>query len=404
MKTTISILACVLIQLCAGSYLPSDECRFPFRHKGLWYWDCALTTEHTRSWCSKTTEFNHEWNYCEEGHKVSNGSVCFFPFYYKGVWYNSCTRVNHNGLWCSKDMIYKGAWKNCQMQEMQLSNIQAEARAISWTRVSKNFKAISVGQAGVWGVGTNNKIYYREETYHPNVEEKGSRGGDWQLIGGSLKEISSGYDTVWGVNRHDYIYVRIGISKSSPTGTSWRRISGGLKQISVSPSTNQVWGVNRNDDIFFRTGITIAGNHVGTGWKHIAGKLKFVSVGKAGVWGVNKNNDIFYRKNTNGGETAGTAWEHVPGKMSQVYSGKDTVWAVSNFSVYMRLGVSLSNPTGTSWKRMDGFIKYITASSHDGAVWGIGPRNNAYFKHDGTPQPKGRGKAPGKAKGRGKKY
>lgn len=68
---------------------------------------------------------------------------------------------------------------------MQLSNIQAEARAISWTRVSKNFKAISVGQAGVWGVGTNNKIYYREETYHPNVEEKGSRGGDWQLIGES---------------------------------------------------------------------------------------------------------------------------------------------------------------------------------------------------------------------------
>lgn len=73
-------------------------------------------------------------------------------------------------------------------------------------------------------------------------------------------------------------------------------------------------GVNSADDIFVRQGITKE-TPGGTGWKHIDGKLKQISVGKSGVWGVNAQNQIFYRTGTyddNGSE--GSGWQHVSGR------------------------------------------------------------------------------------------
>ena len=39
---------------------------------------------------------------------------CVFPFKYRGKTYDKCTKVRHNQLWCSKDAVYKGRWKNCK--------------------------------------------------------------------------------------------------------------------------------------------------------------------------------------------------------------------------------------------------------------------------------------------------
>ena len=39
---------------------------------------------------------------------------CIFPFKYRGKTYDKCTKVRHNQLWCSKDAVYKGRWKNCK--------------------------------------------------------------------------------------------------------------------------------------------------------------------------------------------------------------------------------------------------------------------------------------------------
>merc|ERR1711939_534213 len=84
-----------------------------------------------------------------------------------------------------------------------------------------------------------------------------------------------------------------GKTSSSVEGARWRHIAGKLKQVSVGLG-GHVWGVNRNDDIFYRNG-------VGGRWKHIAGKLKQISVGSSGrVWGVNRNDDIFYRNGAGG--------------------------------------------------------------------------------------------------------
>ena len=37
-----------------------------------------------------------------------------FPFKYRGKTYDNCTKEGHNQLWCSKDAVYKGRWKNCK--------------------------------------------------------------------------------------------------------------------------------------------------------------------------------------------------------------------------------------------------------------------------------------------------
>ena len=106
-------------------------------------------------------------------------------------------------------------------------------------------------------------------------------------------------------------------------------MDGILKHVSVSPK-GYVWGVNADDDTFVRQGITKE-TPGGTGWKHIDGKLKQISVGKSGVWGVNAQNQIFYRTGTyddNGSE--GSGLQHVSGRfltsnallIAKVISGK----------------------------------------------------------------------------------
>ena len=53
-----------------------------------------------------------------------------------------------------------------------------------------------------------------------------------------------------------------------------------------------VWGVNAKDEIYRRTG---------SSWQKISGGLKVVSCGQPGVWGVNKEDMIYYRTGTFGG-------------------------------------------------------------------------------------------------------
>ena len=76
-------------------------------------------------------------------------------------------------------------------------------------------------------------------------------------------------------------------------GSAWHRVPGGLMQID-SGTFGIVWGVNRHHYIYCRTGVTWR-NPKGRGWRHVGGRLKYVSVGQFGVWGVNKHDQIFFR-------------------------------------------------------------------------------------------------------------
>ena len=64
----------------------------------------------------------------------------------------------------------------------------------------------------------------------------------WQHIAGKLKWISSGNDLVFGVNSNDDIFYRAGISSSKPAGTNWVKVPGKLSQI--DSNGDEVWGAN----------------------------------------------------------------------------------------------------------------------------------------------------------------
>ena len=51
--------------------------------------------------------------------KTTDGNCCSIPFVYKGVTYNSCTKADHDQLWCSLDSEYKGNWGNCALSPPQ---------------------------------------------------------------------------------------------------------------------------------------------------------------------------------------------------------------------------------------------------------------------------------------------
>ena len=79
----------------------------------------------------------------------------------------------------------------------------------------------------------------------------------------------------------------------SRVGSRWNRIRGRLMQIDSGPFSF-VWGVSRHRKIYYRTGITWK-NPKGSGWRRVAGSLKYVSVGEFGAWGLDRYNRIWFR-------------------------------------------------------------------------------------------------------------
>ncbi|XP_022093394.1 lectin L6-like [Acanthaster planci] len=246
----------------------------------------------------------------------------------------------------------------------------------SWTRINGGLKHVSVGNSGVWGVNHKNQIYYKGNSYG---EEESATCEVWVGVSGALKQLDVGKNVVWGVNVHDYIYYRRGISATKPKGTDWARIPGALKHVSVS-QRGHVWGVNKQDYIYHRIGASNC-NPAGDSWLKLNGRLKQISVGSGGVWGVNSADSIYYRVGTYGdppSDPNGSGWKHIAGKLKYI-SSADTIYGVnSNNNIYYRVGVSEGTPWGTSWKKISGGLKQIESLSC--VVWGVNRSDNIYKK------------------------
>jgi len=115
--------------------------------------------------------------------------------------------------------------------------------------------------------------------------------GGWKRINGGLKQISgAGKDYIWGVNQNDSIYT----CKKPCDDSNWRQIGGSLKQL--TGGEKEVWGVNRNNDIYKM-------NQNGSGgWSHIGGKASNVSQGGGYIWVVGGNNSTYYCREPCNGE------------------------------------------------------------------------------------------------------
>lgn len=62
---------------------------------------------------------------------------------------------------------------------------------------------ISVSDYGVWGVNSNDEIFYRK-----GLSEFNHKGTEWVKIEGLLKHISVGYYGLYGVNMNDEIFTK----------------------------------------------------------------------------------------------------------------------------------------------------------------------------------------------------
>nr|BAL43194.1 repellent [Solaster dawsoni] len=246
----------------------------------------------------------------------------------------------------------------------------------SWSQISGRLKHVSVGVSGVWGVNSNDNIYYRGDSYG---EEESNTCAAWVQTEGALKQLDVGKNVVWGVNGGDNIYYREGISATNPTGADWVQVSGALKHVSVSQN-GHVWGVNGHDQVYHRIGASNC-NQGGDSWSEIGGRLKQISVGNSGVWGVNSGDNIYYRVGTYGdlpSDPDGTSWQLVSGALKYI-SSADMVYGVNVHDwIYYRVGVTPDTPTGSRWEQIGGRAKQVESLSC--LVWVVNTNDMIYKK------------------------
>ena len=233
--------------------------------------------------------------------------------------------------------------KKCKKAENSLKKCNYDCRVQTgikggWVRIPGGLTRISKGNAGIWGVNAANNIF----RLNPD-------GQSWTMVSGGLAHVSSGA-SVWGVNKNDNIFRYQG-------NNVWEQIPGGLTNVDVS-NKDHVWGVNRNRYIYRRVGST---------WVKIEGGLKQISVGESGVWGIAPDNSIFYREGTYGDkDTSGSAWKKVPGNLTWVSSGSDLVVGVNSAgNIYYRKGITAENPTGTEWVKVPGGLWQIDVNGDE---------------------------------------
>ena len=94
-------------------------------------------------------------------------------------------------------------------------------------------------------------------------------------------------------------------SMRNQVGSRWERTGGRMRQIDSGPF-GFVWGVSKYYKIYYRTGITWK-NPRGSGWRHVKGNLKYVSVGAFGPWGVDRYNKIWFRYGVSRSRLQGSA-------------------------------------------------------------------------------------------------
>lgn len=239
----------------------------------------------------------------------------------------------------------------------------------NWTMIDDQLSIshVSVGPAGVWAVGLDQKVYYREGTYMND----GTRGTAWTEIPGvNLVQLDVGSRIVWGLTESGNIYFRTGIEMYNPTGCEWRLVSGFLKDISVSPK-GHVWGVTSFGGMVRRAEVSFL-NPEGLYW-HTVGpsSIKFsrVSAGCAGVWALDENGIALYRNGTfDDADTPGSEWAIVEEPLKHVTVGHGKVWGIKGDYVTYRAGVAQALPTGVEWD-----LVYKTLKQFDvwqSALWG----------------------------------
>ncbi|XP_062895045.1 fish-egg lectin-like [Mobula hypostoma] len=222
---------------------------------------------------------------------------------------SECSDINRKFFWMGPD----SAANRCQDVDGEFSQIDAgngmvfgvDATSFVYTRVGDawvlfpgRLRHVTVGPAGVWGVGQDMGIYRLA-------------AGGWQNVTGEqlLQLDAGGVGTLWGVDRFGSTHC-LRVVRPGPVST------GGSPAFSIQ-----------------------------------GGQMKYLSCGPQGCWGVSLADDIYHCHSACSSSCLITSWEQVSGKFQMVEVGTDgQVYAVSiSNQLYMRSGITPERPTGRGW-------------------------------------------------------
>jgi tectonin beta-propeller repeat-containing protein 1 len=198
---------------------------------------------------------------------------------------------------------------------------------------------------------------------------------DCSVSGTSLE---SGLMLVWAVTSHGRVMFRSGVSIDCPEGKKWITVltECEISQISVG-TYGLVWAACLNGRALVRSGVT-RDNPMGKTWLEVKPpgnnlKLVQISVGINSVWAITNDYSVWFRKSVNGvtagiseNSAIGSGWIEMVGKMSSIsVTGNDQVFAVGNEdrNMYFRFGVTLLDPTGKKWKKIQCHMQMSTNTS-----------------------------------------
>ncbi|XP_078697602.1 perivitellin-2 31 kDa subunit-like [Branchiostoma floridae x Branchiostoma belcheri] len=177
------------------------------------------------------------------------------------------------------------------------------------------------------------------------------------------------------VNNQDLL---VTIAQSAPR---WKRIEGSPMKF-VSVGANGVWGVDQDNGVYYRSGTFHNEGSSGTGWESVDGSLKQIAAGQD-VWGVDSSDRIFIRTGITSSNPTGTSWQQIAGGLKQIDVSSNaeaySVWGVnSRDRIFRRTMVTKCTPTGAGWQMISGYLKFV--STGPAGVWGVNVHNNVYYR------------------------
>jgi len=126
---------------------------------------------------------------------------------------------------------------------------------------------IAVGYGPVlWGVDYGHDIWFKQLGDVQIADEYTEEF--WNQVEGHLVQLDVGRDGhVWGVNSDNKVYYREGISADKKEGTDWNHIDDmDMKWVAIC-ADGQVWAVDaENSNVYFRTVVT-DDNPLGEDWE-----------------------------------------------------------------------------------------------------------------------------------------
>merc|ERR1711915_607904 len=201
--------------------------------------------------------------------------------------------------------------------------------------------------------------------------------------------IAVGKNLAVGVNLHNDIWFRI-LSLGKPFGEKWQHIGGKLSSIYIENGV--VFGVNPQGELYYRGGIDTA-HPFGTTWvkdssvKLSAPKLVVKPLAKTfllTIANVDEKGKILFQPTD--GRSFGSQWNTIPGSLTQVDSDGDILAGCNrNLDIFMRVGISNTNPIGNSWVQVPGKLKQVDIG--DGKMAGVYKDSSIFVAHGNLERP-----------------